>query len=60
QYIYATCIVTNDYGKTSDLFHRGIDKDKEQGKVKSRGLKQYPIPHYHLNILKSKALELKQ
>ncbi|MBS7528722.1 hypothetical protein KHM83_18805, partial [Fusibacter paucivorans] len=40
QYIYAICIVTNDYGKTRELFHRGIDKAKEQGKVKSRGLKQ--------------------
>ncbi|MDN5300041.1 MAG: N-acetylglutamate synthase, partial [Clostridiales bacterium] len=35
--------VTNDYGKTRELFHRGIDKAKEQGKVKSRGLKQQRI-----------------
>jgi hypothetical protein len=41
QYIYAICIVTNDYGKTRELFHRGIDKAKEQGKVKSRGLKHF-------------------
>ncbi|MBS7528654.1 hypothetical protein KHM83_18455, partial [Fusibacter paucivorans] len=41
QYIYAICIVTNDYGKTRELFHRGIDKAKEQGKVKSRGLKHH-------------------